>query len=78
MVDDNDMLELGRKGQLTANVTFLMLKGAGYGAVVFFGLWIGIWVLAQLATLLPDERLETPDPVNRSSYELIVEEVDWT
>mgnify|MGYP000041194604 CR=1 FL=1 len=67
MMDDNDMLRLGRRGQLTANVTFLMLKGAGYAAIVVLVIWLGIAFLGWFgATFLPEDSRFTPDPINRS------------
>jgi len=61
-------LSNSNKTRLFADVTFLMLKGAGYAAIVFFGLWIGIAVLAALGNLLPPESKQAPDPINRSHY----------
>ena len=62
-VDNDDLLRLGRRGQLTANITWLMLKGAGYAAILVFGLWLGIALLNLLGNwLLPEDRLFTPDP----------------
>jgi hypothetical protein len=66
MSDNNDMLQLGRRGQLTANVTFLMLKGAGYAALLVFGLWLFVAVFAAIGRLLPEESRDTPDPIIRS------------
>ena len=71
-IDDNDMLRLGRRGQLTANVTYLMLKGAGYAAVVVLILWVGIAFLGWFGeTVLPEDSRGTPDPINRS--EVVIE-----
>ena len=66
-IDNDDMLRLGRRGQLTANVTYLMLKGAGYAAVVVLVLWVGIAFLGWFGkNVLPEDSQFTPDPVNRS------------
>ncbi len=72
MTDDNDMLRLGRRGQLTANVTYLMLKGAGYAAVVVLIIWLGIAFLGWFgANVLPEDSRFAPDPINRS--DLVIE-----
>ncbi|MGR3485410.1 MAG: RC-LH1 core complex protein PufX [Paracoccaceae bacterium] len=61
-MSDHDYMGGDRRGRLAADVTMLMLKGAGWAAIVVFGLWIGIWLLSLVGGLLPDERLDTPDP----------------
>ena len=72
MSDENDILRLGRRGRLTANITFLMLKGAGYAAMVVLVAWIGIVILAWIGrNVLPDDSRFAPDPINRS--ELMIE-----
>ena len=50
------------KFRLTADVTALMLKGAGYAAVFCLALWFCIWAVAAIGRLLPEESRETPDP----------------
>lgn len=63
MSNNESMLNLSRKNRLTAEVTFLMLKGAGYAAAVFFGLWILLAVMGWFGdTVLSDESRTTPDP----------------
>ena len=76
MVDDNDILELGRKGQLSANIAFLMLKGAGYAAIVVVGIWLFIAVLAWIGTLLPPESRDTPDAVVRDRLGSVVQMIE--
>ena len=71
MSDDNSMLDMNRRSRLTADITFLMLKGAGYAAIVFFGLWILIAVLAAVGGLLPDAAREASDPSPWSALEVI-------
>lgn len=66
MIDNDDMLNMGRRGQLTAGVTLLMLKGAGYAAAVVFGAWLLIAVTALIGEALPERSRETPDPIIRS------------
>ena len=55
-------LNLSRRARLTAEVTYLMLKGAGYAAVVFFGTWIGIAIIASIGRSLPEGAQNNPDP----------------
>lgn len=67
MIDNNDMLRLGRRGQLSSNVAFLMLKGAGYAAIVVLLIWLGIAFLGWFGrTVLPEDSRDNPDPINRS------------
>jgi Na+-transporting methylmalonyl-CoA/oxaloacetate decarboxylase gamma subunit len=40
----------------------LMAKGAGYGAIVFFGVMFFIFILVAIGALLPPESKEAPDP----------------
>ena len=72
MTDDNDILRLGRRGQLTASITYLMLKGAGFAAIVVLVLWLGIAFLGWFGrTVLPEDSRFNPDPINRS--DLVIE-----
>ncbi len=43
-------------------VAWLMGKGALYGAVLFFGIGIFIWLLVLLGSILPPESKEAADP----------------
>jgi hypothetical protein len=52
MSDDDFMLSMTRKSRLRAEVTFLMLKGAGLAALVFFSIWIGVAIIAALGRQL--------------------------
>ena len=62
-IDNDDMLALGRRGQLVANVTYLMLKGAGLAAAALLLIWLSLWALSAIGDLiLPEDRLFTPDP----------------
>lgn len=70
MKNDN-ILELSEKSRLTADITLLMLKGAGYAAVFVLALWFIIAVIAGIGRALPNESRETPDPINRSSSLMI-------
>lgn len=73
MSDDHQYLEMTRRGRLVADVTFLMLKGAGYAALFVFVIWLAIAVIAAIGNALPDRSRETPDPINRSQIVLPVE-----
>ncbi|WP_342077248.1 RC-LH1 core complex protein PufX [Yoonia sp. SS1-5] len=67
MSDNDNILETTSRGRLTADVTLLMLKGAGYALVFCLALWFVIAVIAVIGRALPEESRETPDPINRSS-----------
>ena len=75
MSEHENILEMSEKSRLTADITLLMLKGAGYAAVFVLALWFIIAVIAFIGRALPDESRDTPDPVNRSSHviEVVVE-----
>jgi hypothetical protein len=62
MSDDDFMLSMTRKSRLRAEVTFLMLKGAGLAALVFFGIWIGVAIIAALGRQLPEDSRNQADP----------------
>ena len=70
MKNDN-ILEMTEKSRLTADITLLMLKGAGYAAVFVLALWFVIAVIAGIGRALPEQSRETPDPINRSSSLMI-------
>ena len=64
MSDNHDYLRTNasRNFRLTADVTALMLKGAGYAAIFCLAVWFCIWAMAAIGRLLPEESRETPDP----------------
>ena len=62
MSDNHDYLGTGNTSRLTADVTFLMLKGAGYAMVFCLALWASIAALQGIGLLLPEESRETEDP----------------
>ena len=74
MKEDN-ILDMNEKTRMSADITYLMLKGAGYAAVFVLALWFIIAVIAFIGRALPDESRDTPDPINRSSLtiETVVE-----
>ncbi|APE45715.1 hypothetical protein BOO69_19370 (plasmid) [Sulfitobacter alexandrii] len=63
MSDNNDFLRTGSGNfRLRADVTALMLKGAGYAALVCVVVGLCLWLLAALGLLLPEQSRDTPDP----------------
>ena len=66
MSDDHQYLGMTRRGRLFADVTLLMLKGAGYAAVFVVLIWFSIAAIAAIGGALPERSRETPDPINRS------------
>jgi len=59
--------------RLTADVTALMLKGAGYAALFCLVIGISYAVLVGLASLLPPESKEALDPTPTS---MLIEDAD--
>ena len=76
MSDQENILEMSERSRLTADITLLMLKGAGYAAAFLLAVWFIIAVMAGIGRALPEESRDTPDPINRSS--LTIEAVDYT
>ncbi|SMY07065.1 RC-LH1 core complex protein PufX [Flavimaricola marinus] len=70
MSDDNSPLGLSAKSKLSAEVTFLMLKGAGYAMVFVLAIWLIIAVIAAIGGALPDRAREAPDPTPWSALEV--------
>jgi hypothetical protein len=63
MSDNNDYLRTSsRSFRLTADVTALMLKGAGYAAAFCIAVLIIAWIWLGISALLPDESKEAFDP----------------
>ena len=73
MKNDN-ILDMSEKSRLTADITLLMLKGAGYAAIFVLALWFVIAAMAFIGRILPEESRGTPDPINRSSLMIEVTE----
>ena len=76
MSERENILEMSEKTRLSADITYLMLKGAGYAAAFVLALWFVIAVIAGIGRALPDESRQQPDPINRSS--LMIEVVEDT
>lgn len=64
MSDNHDYLTQNESKtfSLSADVLLLMLKGAGYAAVVCLVIWFLIAAMFWIGKLLPDESRETEDP----------------
>jgi hypothetical protein len=67
MMKNDNILEMSEKSRLTADITLLMLKGAGYAAIFVLAIWFVIAAMAFIGRILPEESRDTPDPINRSS-----------
>jgi hypothetical protein len=77
MSNDETYLNLSRKNRLSADILFLMLKGAGYAAAVVVSIVLVIVIVQQIGLLLPEDSKTAPDPINRSSQlETVVEGLD--
>ena len=76
--ESEDILRIGRRGQLTANVTLLMLKGAGYAAIFLISIWLFLAIVIGIGRLLPEQSRDTPDPINRSDAVIVVDEIRTT
>jgi len=64
---DQDYLRTGnREFRLTADVTALMLKGAGYAAIFCLVLGIAYAVLVGVSAILPEDSKFAPDPTPTS------------
>ena len=55
-----------RDFRLTADVTALMLKGAGYAALFCFAIGLAYAVLIGISSLLPEDSKLAPDPTPTS------------
>jgi hypothetical protein len=67
MNDQNDYLRTGtRSFRLSADVTALMLKGAGYAALFCLAVYLIAWAMIGLSRLLPEDSKLAPDPTPTS------------
>ena len=69
MSEHENLLNMSERTRLTADITLLMLKGAGYAAAVCLAIWLIIAIIALIGRALPEESRQNPDPINRSSLE---------
>ena len=67
MSENNDYLRTGtRQFRLTADVTTLMLKGAGYAAIFCFAILLIAWAMKGISGVLPEDSKTAPDPTPTS------------
>ena len=78
MSDDNDILGTDGRGRLTADITYLMLKGGGYALVLCLGIWLVIAVIAAIGGALPEDSKFQPDPNLQGSLVTVPELVITT
>jgi hypothetical protein len=70
MSEQHDYLRTGtRNFRLTADVTALMLKGAGYAAIFCFAVYVTGYVIVFVAGLLPEASKTAADPTPTSFLE---------
>jgi Intrinsic membrane protein PufX len=71
-MSNNDLLlGMSERTRLRAQVTYLMLKGAGYAAVAFVGIWIFVAVLGWFGrTVLPEDAQLANDPAPQAFVEM--------
>jgi hypothetical protein len=63
-MSNNDLLlGMSDKSRMRAQVTYLMMKGAGYAAAAFFSIWILVALVAWFGrTVLPEDAQLAADP----------------
>lgn len=76
MSNNDTILNLSKKSRLSAEVTYLMLKGAGYAAIFVIAIGLIYAVTYGVGLLLPEESKTAPDPINRSSLEMPADAMD--
>jgi hypothetical protein len=64
MKDDN-ILDMSNKSRLSADITYLMLKGGAYAALVVVAMLFFVLAFAAIGRALPEESRLAPDPINR-------------
>lgn len=71
-MSNNDlMLGMSDRTRLRAHVTYLMLKGAGYAALVFFSGWILVAALGWFGrTVLPEDAQLAADPAPQAFIDM--------
>ena len=74
MSDQENILDMSERSRLTADITLLMLKGGGYGLIFVLAVWFVIALIAGIGKALPDASRDTPDPINRSSLTIEVDD----
>lgn len=74
MNENENILEMSERSRLTADITLLMLKGGGIGLAFVLVIWFVIALIAGIGKALPEQSRETPDPINRSSLTIEVDD----
>lgn len=70
MSDHDLMLGMSRKTRLKAEVTYLMLKGAGYAAAFVVAIWFVIAAIGWFGrTVLPEDAQLAADPAPQAFVE---------
>jgi hypothetical protein len=72
MNDNNSPIGMDSRGRMFADITYLMLKGAGYAAALVIGLWLVVAVTAAIGEALPERSREAPDPTPMSVLQVPV------
>lgn len=67
-----NILDQSERTRLSADITYLMLKGAGYAAIFCLALWLVLVVIAGIGKALPPESQEAADPTPWSMLEMPV------
>ena len=62
MSEKNNLLDMSETQRLRMDVLGLMLKGAGYAAILCIAVWAFIYVFYLIGLLLPPESKEAIDP----------------
>ena len=65
---DANMLNLSNTARLRADILGLMLKGAGYAALLVISIWAFIYAIYLVGLLLPSESKEAADPTPLSFW----------
>jgi hypothetical protein len=70
MDDNHNILSIPERSRHAADITYLMLKGAGYAAIFCLLIWLVFAVIAGIGRALPAESRDAPDPTPWSSLEV--------
>jgi hypothetical protein len=70
MINYNRVIDTSNKGRLTTLLSLLMLKGAGYAALVVLVTWFTIAALDVIGGFLPDEARQAADPTPWSALDV--------
>ena len=70
MTDNDSLLDMSPRTRLKAEVTWLMLKGAGYAALFVLAIWATLAVTRAVGLVLPEESQTAADPAPQAF-------IDW-